>query len=230
MFNVECVLLVFGLYSILSCDPGLVSQGGTDLKKVVQDDVLGIKSLTEEEGLLEPVACLEKAAVKAEQCSSVTRRVRYCKYCKAYIREFDHHCPAFGNCIGQKNHLLFMALLVGFVIVEASYSVCSTQYIEISRTRDRDLLESKLSIHLAISTRLFSILQVIWQVFFLAWHIYCVCVNLKTDEWINWRKYPEFHDHIQLQPLHPANIGSRFRNPYDQGILHNIKEFLSPKG
>jgi hypothetical protein len=28
-------------------------------------------------------------------------RVRYCKSCKAYIKGFDHHCPAFGNCIGN---------------------------------------------------------------------------------------------------------------------------------
>lgn len=29
------------------------------------------------------------------------QRVRYCGHCKAYVKGFDHHCPAFGNCIGM---------------------------------------------------------------------------------------------------------------------------------
>lgn len=35
------------------------------------------------------------------QGSALLKRVRYCKSCKAYIKGFDHHCPAFGNCIGN---------------------------------------------------------------------------------------------------------------------------------
>ena len=27
-------------------------------------------------------------------------RVRQCTWCKANIRGYDHHCPAFGTCIG----------------------------------------------------------------------------------------------------------------------------------
>jgi hypothetical protein len=27
-------------------------------------------------------------------------RVRQCNWCKANIRGYDHHCPAFGTCIG----------------------------------------------------------------------------------------------------------------------------------
>ncbi|KAI8003714.1 Palmitoyltransferase AKR1 [Camellia lanceoleosa] len=54
-------------------------------------------------------------------------RVRYCRHCKAYVKGFNHHCPAFGNCIGQKNHILFIILLFGFVFTEASYVECSSQ-------------------------------------------------------------------------------------------------------
>ncbi|KAF2300378.1 hypothetical protein GH714_012575 [Hevea brasiliensis] len=60
--------------------------------------------------------------------SSLLKRVRYCKICKAYVKRFDHHCPAFGNCIGQNNHVLFMVLLLGFLSTEASYVMCSFQY------------------------------------------------------------------------------------------------------
>ncbi|CAL5361274.1 unnamed protein product [Camellia sinensis] len=54
-------------------------------------------------------------------------RVRYCRHCKAYVKGFDRHCPAFGNCIGQKTHVLFIILLFGFVFTEASYVECSSQ-------------------------------------------------------------------------------------------------------
>ncbi|ONL96584.1 Palmitoyltransferase AKR1 [Zea mays] len=54
-------------------------------------------------------------------------RVRQCTWCKANIRGYDHHCPAFGTCIGQKNHRLFMALLTGFVVAESTYTMCSTK-------------------------------------------------------------------------------------------------------
>lgn len=40
------------------------------------------------------------------QDSDFGRRVRYCKICKGYIKGFDHHCPAFGNCIGTDNEIL----------------------------------------------------------------------------------------------------------------------------
>lgn len=98
----------------------------------------------------------------------IVRRGRYCKYCDAYVNGFDHHCPAFGNCIGnndfpgssdtlsgrwnycnhhtlssnwidncnekwcpcagQKNHFLFVLIITGFVISEASYVACASLY------------------------------------------------------------------------------------------------------
>lgn len=97
--------------------------------------------------------------------------------CKVYVKGFDHHCPAFGNCIGnnscvsvllfwqffssflfdfitksfriwwctwicmsrftfvnfwslgagRENRVLFITLLVGFILSEASYIACLSQ-------------------------------------------------------------------------------------------------------
>ena len=46
---------------------------------------------------------LKIASMVLAQGSFSSRRVRYCKSCKAYVKGFDHHCPAFGNCIGNYN-------------------------------------------------------------------------------------------------------------------------------
>ncbi|KAK9940478.1 hypothetical protein M0R45_017137 [Rubus argutus] len=57
---------------------------------------------------------------------------------------------------------------------------------------DRLSLELTLFESLAVSTIMFTVLQLLWQVVFVLWHIYCVCANIRTDEWINWKKYPWF--------------------------------------
>ncbi|KAF3794060.1 hypothetical protein EJ110_NYTH05622 [Nymphaea thermarum] len=69
----ESALLVFGLYSILRGDPGYVAYGSVLLSN-------------DQDSLTENVYTTEI-------------RVRYCKKCKKHIKGFDHHCPAFGNCI-----------------------------------------------------------------------------------------------------------------------------------
>ncbi|ONI00268.1 hypothetical protein PRUPE_6G079200 [Prunus persica] len=141
---------------------------------------------------------LELPCHESTEGSGLGTRVRYCRTCKAYIKGLDHHCPAFGNCIvAAKSGIL-----------------------------DRPSMEPTLSENLAVSTILFMILQLVWQVVFVIWHIYCVCVNIRTDEWIKWKKYPEFQLLVQPQPGQSfANI--RFRNPYDKGILQNVEEFLA---
>ncbi|KAL8191627.1 hypothetical protein R6Q57_028358 [Mikania cordata] len=136
-----------------------------------------------------------------EGCPSVEsslflQRVRYCKHCHAHVKGFDHHCPAFGNCIGQNNHLLFVTLIVGFIIAEACYIVGASQ----SNVIDLFIQQVDWTITLATSTMIFSILQILWQAAFLAWHIYCVCFNIRTDEWMHWKKYPEFQHIVHPQP------------------------------
>ncbi|PIA26785.1 hypothetical protein AQUCO_08900029v1 [Aquilegia coerulea] len=206
VFNAECILLIFGLYSIVYGDPGLVAYKEGEL---LQNEFSDIKSDTEDHRSLKVDPFCEQHIPKfISQNSLPMTRIRYCKYCRAYIRGFDHHCPAFGNCIGKNNHLLFMALLVGFVMVEASYIACSTQFVRKFEIGDEVMLESTLFGNLAISTRLFSTLQVLWQ--------------------MNWNKYPEFQNLPWFQP-EQSNLQPSFTNPYDKGVLLNIKEFLSLK-
>ncbi|THG04401.1 hypothetical protein TEA_029249 [Camellia sinensis var. sinensis] len=147
------------------------------------------------------------------------QRVRYCRHCDAYVKGFDHHCPAFGNCIGKKNHVLFIILLVGFVFTEASYVACSSQFATKFQIMDNIGGLTSSSRNLAISTMLFSLLQVLWQVYIVSSPIQ-----------INWKRYPEFHLTVQSEPGQTSSESeTRFTNPYDKGILWNVKEFLTAK-
>ncbi|BBH04815.1 DHHC-type zinc finger family protein [Prunus dulcis] len=169
VFSGEVVFLVIGLYSILTSDPGIVTNGSASSDQPLNSSVSQVDNHDEE---------LELPCHESTEGSGLGTRVRYCRSCKAYIKGLDHHCPAFGNCIvAAKSGIL-----------------------------DRPSMEPTLSENLAVSTILFMILQLVWQ--------------------IKWKKYPEFQLLVQPQPGQSfANF--RFRNPYDKGILQNVEEFLA---
>ncbi|KAH9701218.1 S-acyltransferase [Citrus sinensis] len=177
LFNIEVAMIIIGLCSIMSKDPGLITNEFPHLDKLVEGSELGVDPDNEN--------------------SLSRKRVRYCKICKAHVEGFDHHCPAFGNCI-----------VVGK-----------------SQNFDKSQSENDWVVNLATSTMLFSILQLLWQAVFFMWHIYCVCFNVRTDEWVNWKKYPEFQV-IESEPGE-SFTRMRFTNPYDKGFLQNVKDFLS---
>ncbi|KAM7259421.1 hypothetical protein ACFE04_015162 [Oxalis oulophora] len=205
IFNAGLIILILALYIMLSSDPGFVTFQSTPLQE------LGGVEVHDETSLL-------------------LTRVRYCKICKVHVKGFDHHCPAFGNCIGQNNYFLFILLLLGFIIAEVFYIAFSSRVARKFQIFNKSRLEVE---HFSISSTFALLLQrrlqqismsVLWQVVFLTWHIYCICFNIRTDEWINWKKYPEFHISNQSSP--GESISVRFRNPYDKGFLQNLMEFL----
>ncbi|XP_063950279.1 probable protein S-acyltransferase 23 isoform X8 [Daucus carota subsp. sativus] len=195
VFNSELVILLLGLCRILSSDPGYVAYGYSNPEKLVADPLLDVET---------PLQESELASCETYKGCASNERIRFCRMCKVYVKGFDHHCPAFGNCIVAKSY-----------------------------TADKDVEKPSYSSTLAGSTMLFSLLQVLWQIVFLMWHLYCVCFNITTDEWINWKRYPEFQLVVQLQlgfdcSGQPASR-TVFTNPYNHGILQNLKHFLKAK-
>ncbi|PKU86283.1 putative S-acyltransferase [Dendrobium catenatum] len=176
ILNMEFILLFIGLYRIFYGDPGIVPVKSTCTGAPEQTDNSDVDL--------------------SNKGSPLLSRVRYCYFCKRNVNRFDHHCPAFGNCIGQKNHHLFMVLVIGFIITEATFSLCSSQYIKVSSLANSGRFERDLPGNLVTSTLLFSCLQVLWQVPFLTWHIYCICCNIKTEEWVSIFMYKYFHEQL----------------------------------
>ncbi|KAM1653907.1 hypothetical protein ACFX2K_006364 [Malus domestica] len=166
--------------SIITSDPGFVTNRFASSEQVVAGSVSQVDNHEKELEVLTSGLCHQST-----EGSGLGTRVRYCRSCKAYIKGLDHHCRAFGNCIGQRNHPLFLILLFGLISTEASYLVCTSLFAAKSGMLRKPSLDPTLSENLVVSTILFVILQLVRQVVFVIWHIYCVCFNIRTDEWVS---------------------------------------------
>ncbi|KAL3628057.1 hypothetical protein CASFOL_028159 [Castilleja foliolosa] len=214
-----------GLCRIMSLDPGFVTNYPSCHDSSMQSHLRKAEVEGEELTISTSIVLQEPL----DELFTEHMRATYCRHCRHYVMGFDHHCPAFGNCIGLRNHALFIALLVGFVVSEAIFAVCASKFTAKSATLSEVGIKVTISRNLVISSMLFCQVQVVWQVVFIIWHVYCACFNIKTDEWINWKEYPEFQ--IKINPFAgEMETGKQFRNPYDKGILRNLKEFLREKG
>ncbi|RXH84552.1 hypothetical protein DVH24_032836 [Malus domestica] len=182
--------------SIITSDPGFVTNRFASSEQVVAGSVSQVDNHEKELEVLTSGLCHQST-----EGSGLGTRVRYCRSCKAYIKGLDHHCRAFGNCIGfwfgyegtilqelQGIHKGSRSPLSSFwelYSTEASYLVCASLFAAKSGILRKPSLEPTLSENLVVSTILFVILQLVRQVVFVIWHIYCVCFNIRTDEWVS---------------------------------------------
>ncbi|CAM6014262.1 unnamed protein product [Sphagnum balticum] len=171
------------------------------------------------------------------------QRSQFCRQCNAWIDHFDHHCPAVMNCVGRKNHVLFLGMLLAFIVAEFLFVWCCYIYLAAEKLFSLPdytipiigLQELDQAWHVACqvfgqepwvaSTMTFAGFQVFWQILLLAFHIYCAAINLTTNEWIKWEKYSALYIEIPPKPSRPLG-GKKFVNPYDQGIIWNLLQFF----
>ncbi|XP_036769600.1 palmitoyltransferase ZDHHC12 isoform X2 [Manis pentadactyla] len=50
-------------------------------------------------------------------CLLLPLRARHCRECRRCVRRYDHHCPWMENCVGERNHPLFVAYLAVQLVV-----------------------------------------------------------------------------------------------------------------
>ncbi|KAG6769026.1 hypothetical protein POTOM_024641 [Populus tomentosa] len=134
-------------------------------------------------------------------------RASHCSICNNCVQRFDHHCPWVGQCIGIRSYRFFFmfistATILCLYIFGFSWIFILNGKRNVWKTATHDILDDFLMVYCFIT---------IWFVGGLtAFHSYLICTNQTTYE--NFR-YPY----------------DKKENPYNRGVIRNIREIFYPK-
>ena len=141
-------------------------------------------------------------------------RACHCKVCGKCVHRRDHHCPWIGHCIGRDNHVYFVTFLIienivmGFIVYDVIINLFVSQptvlqYFYINW----------------INLALVGPLLFAWIQTLLLFYQHSLLIIHNGTIWESVRRF-----NITYFKVQPSS-----KNPFDRGILENIKEFLTMK-
>ncbi|NXH12069.1 ZDH12 palmitoyltransferase, partial [Bucco capensis] len=135
-------------------------------------------------------------------------RAKHCQQCQHCVRRYDHHCPWIQNCIGERNHPLFIAYLslqLALLLWAARVAWSGLSFEE-----SWDWLQH--NIFLIISFLLIVIFTTV-VLLLLVSHLYLISCNTTTWEFMSQHRI-SYLRHSELE------------NPFDQGVVLNLWRFF----
>ncbi|KAM4019512.1 palmitoyltransferase ZDHHC12 [Anomaloglossus baeobatrachus] len=141
-------------------------------------------------------------------------RARHCKSCQRCVRRYDHHCPWIENCVGEKNHRVFilylaLQLLVLLWAVRIAWSGFHSAGIWSEWLRTNLFLLAALAV-VGVFTAVVALLLVS--------HMYLISCNITT-----W----EFMSHHRIAYLKQRDSDT---SPFDRGLIRNLWSFFCSCG
>lgn len=116
-----CLVLVGDVHILLWKEPGPSSESlpwrpSTLALPLLQE---GLPNLGPDCGLQSSQNALGEPALSLDSplCPQQPLRARHCRDCRRCVRRYDHHCPWMENCVGERNHPLFVAYLALQLVV-----------------------------------------------------------------------------------------------------------------
>ncbi|NXY83303.1 ZDH12 palmitoyltransferase, partial [Alcedo cyanopectus] len=135
-------------------------------------------------------------------------RAKHCQQCQRCVRRYDHHCPWIGNCVGERNHPLFIAYLSVQLLVLLWGGLVAWSGLHFEQSWDW----LKYNIVLLVSFLLIVIFTTVVLLLLIS-HLYLISSN--TTSW-------EFMSHHRISYLQHSQL----ENPFDQGIVLNLWRFF----
>uniref|UniRef100_A0A8C5RYJ5 Palmitoyltransferase n=1 Tax=Laticauda laticaudata TaxID=8630 RepID=A0A8C5RYJ5_LATLA len=136
-------------------------------------------------------------------------RAKHCQACQQCVRRYDHHCPWIENCIGERNHPLFV-LYLGLQLAVLLWAL----QVAWSGFNFQSFSWLWLQCHLLLLLSFFLLLIcTVIATLLLGSHLYLVSCNTTTWEFMS-RHRISYLKHCKVE------------NPFDQGVLLNLWRFF----
>ncbi|XP_075416798.1 palmitoyltransferase ZDHHC12 isoform X1 [Tenrec ecaudatus] len=135
-------------------------------------------------------------------------RTRHCQECGRCVRRYDHHCPWMENCVGERNHPLFVAYLALQLAVLLWALSLAWSGLRFFQPWGQWLQSSGLLCATFLLLCLFAMVAGL----LLASHLYLVASNTTTWEFMASHRI--------------AYLRQRTSNPFDRGLIRNLARFF----
>ncbi|EMR10023.1 hypothetical protein PNEG_01777 [Pneumocystis murina B123] len=184
-FIVACFSIIFFFYVMFS-NPGYIPkpQGIKEQREVIED-------LIKERAFDRQHFCIFCYLRKP-------LRSKHCKVCSRCVARFDHHCPWTGNCIGLRNHRLFIVYIIMVQIGIVFFLRLLLIHFEVLYSPELSkncfvflklLCEPFLLDPFTFVLALWTFLQLIWVTLLLVVQLFQISFSITTSEARNLDKY-----------------------------------------
>ncbi|SCM26299.1 palmitoyltransferase, putative [Plasmodium berghei] len=211
------VLTIYTFFKTSFMDPGIIPRQNSvlSLYDAIIDQRRGAQPPKQKEVLINGVF------YKLKYCytCNIYRGIRtvHCSICDNCVEKFDHHCPWVGNCIGARNYKYFIYFIFNLYILICITLGASIYKLTICMTilSNKGYNSEKIFIHIwslatdSIILIIYTVLTLWFVIGLLCYHIYTIVTNQTTYE--------------QIKTFYQND------NPFNIGVLNNIKEILFTK-